>query len=316
MTAGLALFFWLLARHRRSRMAWMQLLSVGLFSCLAFLVWNGHANRCYAAAEFSYGDLGFRRDSQIWAWMFGDLASRFHFFDWARGAWRASTILLGSLGLVALPLVGFWLSGSAFVRLWIAAGLCCVAVFTHVVLVHWHYYFIFSGAIALLCARAVVEFEPMVWERLRLSTWMRVGGVLLVAGLCIAQGLQAVHLKIYLDRYLDECGRQIREHSAPADKLIVWGGEWTGPLLRAERQGVCTSDMTLLTDPEKLRRLKELGYTKVVLMNPSPLLVAVTTASRSGLYYTRDLPKEVPTVAKDWRVVFSSPALLILEIPR
>ena len=93
-----------------------------------------------------------------------------------------------------------------------------------------------------------------------------------------------------------------------------------------ERQGF-TGGLSLessawINDPEKLNRLKQLGYTKIVLVNISPLavaLTAVTTHTRNdtqaGNKQMLNLHEYIPNVAKNWPVVFDSPQILILQIP-
>jgi len=132
----------------------------------------------------------------------------------------------------------------------------------------------------------------------------------------LAQGMQAVHLNLFLDPHPNLCARLLKEHTAPTDKLVVWGGGLNIPFLRAEREGLSILDFTSIQDPDQLARLKQLGYSRLVLMNTSPLLAAVNTASGVGGFRIKDLPRELPAVAQGWRVIFESPSILILEIPR
>jgi hypothetical protein len=316
--AGLTVFFWLLgeSERRRSRTAWLQLISAGTASVLAFVLWNHHANNCYSAAEFPCYDLRIGTGTSIMTWWFGDFATRLNAKSWIRGAWRAATNLLGSLGWIVLPMAGWFLRGSGPLRLWIAAAMGALLIFTNLILIHWHYYYIFAVPVALLAARAAVEFEPALWRVFPPGISSRVFVCVTLAAVSLAQGLQAAHLNLLLDRYPEECGHIIKVQTGPTDKLVVWGGGWTTPLLQAERQGVSVLNFDAIQNSNKCLRLKELGYNKLVLMNTSPLLVAINQASGMGGFELKHLPDELPAVARNWKVVFESPSLLILEIPQ
>lgn len=313
--AGLTLFFWVLHQHRRSRQAWAQLVSTGGLSVLAFVVWNYHCQRCYALGEMLYVDPRLGKDAPILAWWFGDLAGRFQAKVWLRGAWRIASGLMGSIALLFLPLAGWFLRGSAPLRWWILAGAAAVLVFTNLILIHWHYYYIFSVPLALLGARAAEEFEPILWRTLGPGLAMRAGAVGLVAAAGLAQGLQAIHVNLYLDPHPQRCAELIRQNTAPTDKLVVWGGGWSVPLFRAERTGVSVYGFDAVTEPRQLARLKELGYTRIVLMNTSPLLAAISTASGAREFSTKNLRRELPPAIRDWPVRFESESVLILDLP-
>lgn len=94
---------------------------------------------------------------------------------------------------------------------------------------------------------------------------------------------------------------------------------WGDPFLNSERQGL-TGALEIkhtgwINDPANLRRLKQLGYRKIVMLNPSPLAVATTTATGQQEVKIVDLHQYIPTVAKNWPVVHDSVQLLIMQIP-
>ena len=312
---GLTAFFWLLQGHRNSGRAWLQLSTAGAISVIAFVAWNQHCNRCYAAGEMPVMDLRVGQGTEIMKWWLGDLAARLSMRSWARGAWRASTILLGSIGLAVLPLAAFRLSDARPLRWWLLAGFVALGVFTTLILIHWHYYYIFSVPVALLGARTVVEFEP-VFCRVVSNAFLRTATCIAMVGAALAQGLQAAHLNLFLDPHPVRSAKLLEQHTTSQDKLVVWGGAWSTPLLRAHRDGVITSTFSLITDPAKLSRLKELGYTRLVLVNNSPLLVAINASSGSGDFKFKNLREELPTLARNWSVAFESPEVLILDLPR
>lgn len=136
----------------------------------------------------------------------------------------------------------------------------------------------------------------------------------------LAECAQVLHFSNYFDTYENDVAQTLKQHTAPTDKLIVWGQVWGEPFMRAERQGL-TGGFTLrdtgwLNDARTLARLKELGYTKLVLVNPSPLTVALTAVTGSHLSQTLDLPQFLPAAATNWPVAFNSTLVLIVEIPK
>ena len=122
----------------------------------------------------------------------------------------------------------------------------------------------------------------------------------------------------------------IRQHTRPEDKLIVYGeGNWGGEaLIYSGRKGLSVQNLenlktmptvkglyTLLNNEADLRRLKSLGFNKLVLLSESPVRFAVTAVNpgskRKRIYY----PPTLPGAADAWPVVYRSEDLLIKEIP-
>jgi hypothetical protein len=315
MAAGLMALFYVLREHRKSPEAWLKLSLVGFVSCLAFVLWTRHANHYAEMAEFPYYDLRIKGGSNF-EWFFGGLSARLNPRLWMKGAWRFPIALFGSVSLALLPLLGWPNRRAGVVRWWVAAGVLTTVVFTSVVLNHWHYYMIFAAPVAFLAAIAAEELEGAVR-----STFGR-GSVawflLLIAILSAAlvQGLERMHVRLYLDTFFAEQGETIKRHSAPTDKLVVLGFDWGTPFLQADRDGLMSPDLNVINDPAKLERLKQLGFTRLVLMNRSPLVVATTMAT--GNYFERRyvLTEKIPPVARNWLVLFSSEDLIIFEIPR
>jgi hypothetical protein len=220
--------------------------------------------------------------------------------------------------MLFLPVLGWFLPGTKLLRLWMLAAVCTMLVFTNVIAVHFHYYYILSAPVALLCARALAEFEPGIWQRLPAGRFVRCIVPAAASAMILFQGLRVGHANLMLDPHTRICSKVVQQHTAPTDKLVVWGwgGGFGEPFFRAQRDGVGIFNFEPITAPEKLSRLKELGCNKLVLLNQSPLLVAVTTATGSNTGALLDLPSEVPEVAKGWNVSFRSPLVLILDIPK
>ncbi len=322
MTVGLTAFFWLLHSYRRSRLAWMQLLLGAAVSCIAFAAWDAHCNRTVAAAEFPLVPLGnvFGK-SGTWRWWFGDLALRLNPSTWIIGGWHILTHVVGNLSAILLVMATLRLPRSWPAWLWLLGACCSTLVFTSVILFrgHLHYFFIFSPAVALLCARAVEEFEPHLWRVLRVGAVWRCALITVTLVFSLIESLQVIHLTMYFDTYSQDVANFIHQNTAPTDKLVVFGQVWGEPFMLAQRQGL-TGGFGLeasgwLNDPAKLARLKKLGFNRLVLINNSPFVVALTQVTGSRYCRSFELPQCLPEVAKNWPVVTNTPSVLIVQIP-
>jgi 4-amino-4-deoxy-L-arabinose transferase-like glycosyltransferase len=322
MTAGLTTFLWLLQSYRRSRSAWIGLVSAGAVSCAVFLAWNAYSHRVYAEAEFPLTNLNVFAQGGAKGVYFGDLAYRLKPSNWIYGCWHALTYVVGNFTLVFLLLAAVRLRRMWPVWSWLLAAGCATLVFTPTIMFRGHvqYFFIFSPVVALLCARAAEESEPHLWPALRAGPVWRSLLVFAAIFFGLVECSQVLHFNAFFDTYNDDVAQVLKQHTAPTDKLIVWGQVWGEPFMRAERQGLTggftLQDTAWLNNTNTLARLKELGYTKLALINASPLTVALTQVTGSHLSQTFDLPRFLPAVAKNWPVAFDSRSVLIVEIPK
>ena len=320
MAAGLTTFFWLLWQYRRSGRAWAALASVGLIGTLSLMAWNLHCHRVYLEAEFpTIGIDPYDSKSGIRDWYFGTTAYRLNFHNWLRGEWHLSGAIFGSTSLIFLPLLAIRLKQSVAAWLCLFSALCTTMVFTPLLWEHMHYFFIYAPAIAWLCAIPAAEFEFAVWDRLRASACVRSTILLITIAAMLAETFMAIHFNIYFDPYQQEISEIIKQHTTPDEKIIVWGMNWGDPFLRADRQGL-TGGLSLdyanwINDPEKLKRLKQLGYKKIVLLNPSPFVSALTSVTGKHGETIVDLHQRLPVVAKNWPVLLDNPQILIIQIP-
>ncbi len=317
MTAGLTTFFWLWTWYRRSVRAWLFLASSGIISGAFLIAWNYHCHLYYKQAEFPFENMDTFHGS-IYEWYFGTLAFRLNIHNWVRLCWHTMIFIFGVFGILIAPLsIRFKQSRAPW--LWILAAVVTTLVFPVLVCNHDHYIQIYAPVIAWLCAIVATEIEPAFWSIIRASIPIR---FLL---LCAAYGTSifAVSLTLHatlFDTYQQDIGQEIHDHTSPNDKLVVWGEIWGKPFLRADREGLTAgsslTDNAWFNDPKNLNRLRELGYTKIVLMNPSPFMVAWLSVNLGGTAVSRaDLHQDLPEVAKKWPVAYDSPQLLIVQIP-
>jgi hypothetical protein len=321
MAAGLTAFFWLWLRQKSSIRAWLFLSSAGIISVLACLAWNFHCQKIYAEAEFPTIDLDpyHAGGAAVNHWYFGSLAYRLNIHNWMRGGWHMMALVFGSLSFILFILLSVRLKRSTEAWLFLLAAGCTTLVFTPLLLEHDHYFFIVAPPVAWLCALSAAEFEFEIWNRLRASTVARVAILLVVFAASLAETYMAIHFNINFDNYQETIGRTIEQHTASTDKIIVWGLNWGDPFLRSNRDGL-TGGLALdesgwLNNPDNLQRLRQLGYDRIALVNPSPFIVALTSVTGKHGEKLVDLHEHLPAVARNWPVVFDSTQLLILKIP-
>jgi hypothetical protein len=313
VAAGLGCFFMTAAGFRQRKAAWIQLGIAALFIGILFLAWTRYVNQCYARAELPFVDLGSSTPGSKF-WYFGDLHYRLSPGVWVKGFWRILTTLFGSFAVAGVFLLALLQpSASRLARWWLVGGVVTTLVFFHLVLHHFHYYLMFSAPVALLCAQLFA----------RLETWLHAQGrrgliglavILASLGLGTAQGLVAMHVNNTIDDYPRAMAAIIKQHTSPSDKLLIQGGGWGGNLLfLSDRRGLSIWNTQPLEDPKTYARLKELGFTKLVMVSESPLIFAI---KRSTQRTEREVYRGALTpVAEGLPTVLQNDDILIKELP-
>ncbi len=317
MCAGLASFFFLLLLAPRDGRRWLLLASAGAISGIAFLLWTRHTNSCLAAAEFPHVDLRVIYGNDQWFWYFGDWHYRLNPANWAKGGWAALNALFGSFALAGLAGWALFSPRHRFAHLWLLAAFCTTLVFSHLVLVHRHYFILYSPAIAILCAGTILQLEERLGLRGAGRQALATLGTLLVILLAAVQGLIGIEIVLGYDPYPKKVATIIREHTSPEDKLLIQGGGWGGEaLILSQRRGLTITSTGILENEETRQRLLELGYTKLVMISESPLLNALQqtnpgNASRERASYRASLTP----VAEPFKTKFESPDVIVKDLP-
>lgn len=330
MTAGLCAAFLLAGTARANGRAWGMLAAAGCVAAAAFFAWTARANTMAAAAEYPYVEMRLSESPFLRYWFFGDLAYRLSPGHWVKGGWRFLHGTLGSLPFLALVIAALLRSGAVLPKLWLAAGAATTLVFTHLVLEHWHYYLMLSPAIAMLCGSTVAWLEELWpagfgWRRL----WPGLGGLALLLG--SIQGLNAMKLAIDLDPYPKDVAALVARHTQPTDKLLLyqcdptWGGEL---LFLSQRAGLSVMELErrpngpspkglfdLLRNPEDLKRLRQLGFNKLVLVSESPVRHAVEAAKPGRPRQRRVYPADISPQVNAWPEVLRTENVLIRAWP-
>lgn len=328
MAAGMFSVFVLMTVNIRSLRAWIRLIAAGAVAAVVFVVWTNYCDALSVHAEYPYVELRISESPFIRYWYFGDLHTRLNPGGWLKGGWRFLHATLGSMPLVAILLVGVISPGNRLPKLWFLATFLTTLVFTNLVLVHNHYYLMCCFAVALLCGSTVSRWE-CIWAQQMPQAWLRQALVGLALVLSATDGLITMKVALYYDGYRQEMGTLISQYTKPEDKLILLGGDWGGEeLFRSGRKGFYVFGVEntqgaaktkglyeLLHNEAHLRRLRSLGYNKLVLMSESPAqfaAVAVNPGSKRKRYY---YPASISRSVDAWPVLYRSEDILIKEIP-
>ena len=320
--AGLTSFFLLVIKFRGSLRRWILLSGVGLVVAVIFLGWTHYTDRLVAQAEFPFVDLRVSgpdtKGTTMFYWYFGDLAYRLNPHVWARASWHFLNAEFGSIALVGLAVAGFLFLRSSLVRYWLFASAITTLVFTHLILHHDHYYLMLSPVVAILCAAAFHPLENVLaanWPKL--TRWIPPATTVLLV-LALVQGLAGLKIVLYTDPFPKQMARVIHEHTAQTDKILIQGGDWGGQeLFLSDRKGLSIWDTGIAEDPKNLNRLRELGYTKLVMISESPLLTSLHWVNPGGESIPRRSYRVALTpIAERWPTVVQTEDILIKDIPK
>jgi hypothetical protein len=328
MAAGLCSISLLLLNGVRDARRWLLLAGTGLAAMAAFLAWTHHTDALASQAVYPYYELRLSRSPQIFYWYFGDLHTRLNPRLWLAGSWRFLHATVGALPLTVLLLAGLAGPGNRLAKLWLLGTLATTLVFTHVILIHWHYYLMCCPGVALLCGATLSKWDEL-WAQATPQRWLRIGLVGIALALSAVDGVITTKVSIYFDSFPREMADLIGRHTKPSDKLVVYGGDWGGEeLFRSGRSGFYVYGLhdapgvptmrgltELLGTEADLARLKGLGYNKLVLISESPVRFAVVAGNpgsrRKRFYY----PETISPAVDAWPTLYRSEDLLIKEIP-
>src|SRR6266446_303690 len=162
MSIGLMSCCLLLWQRPGSLKTWGLLTATGVAGGLVFMAWTRYTDSCLAMAQFPLVDLRLSHNPDMWKWYFGDWQYRLNPFNWSKAGWAALNSLLGSFALLALPGWALFFSRNRLGQIWLFAALCATFIFCHLVLVHRHYFILYSPAVALLCASGILQIEKLL----------------------------------------------------------------------------------------------------------------------------------------------------------
>jgi hypothetical protein len=140
-------------------------------------------------------------------------------------------------------------------------------------------------------------------------------GVLLA--LSLVQGLIGMKISQNFDPYTKKIPSVVQEYTLTTDKLLIQGGGWGGDMLtRSNRVGLSIWCTKFLEDPANLKKLKDLGYNKLVMISESPLMHAIQASNPGGSHRKRESYEQQRTaVVEKWPVLYQTEDIIIQEIP-
>lgn len=317
MAAGIGLGLLLVLQHRRETFAWVALGVSGIFAGIVFLLWTKHTDACLALAEFPFVDLRVSHNPDMVFWYFGDWPYRLNPANWIRGGWRATNALFGSFILLAAPFLVIGLRRARIEPLVLLFGAGIVTlVFSQLVLQHQHYFLMYSLPLALLISPTVAS----AWELLS-QAWnapRKLLVVLMVAAMLAStlQGLFGMEA-LFRDPYDKSVSERLKKFTSPSDRLLVVGGGWGGNyLILSGREGLSVWDTALLEDDKTFKRLRSLGFNKLVLFRESPLLAALKMNNPGNEGYQRQTYESALTeTAWKWPTIYEDDDMAIKELP-
>jgi hypothetical protein len=316
VAAGLALFLFLLWKFGPGAKRLLWLAAVGGVSAVIFLLWTRYTDAAQAAAVFPFVDLRVSRGSPMIFWYFGDWKYRLGAINWIKGGWRVLDALFGSFAMVGLAILALAnRKGHLLARTICWGTLLTTAIFSHLILHHWHYYLMLAPAVAILCAEGMILLESKFsTERSWMSPMTLLVSVLI--GLSLIQGLMGMRALTF-DNYPAKMAEIIRQHTAETDKLVIIGGSWGGEeLFRSNRRGLSAWNAQIFNDPANYAKLKSLGYNKLVMISQSPFDNAIQVVNPGQADIPRRFYRDLVTpLVKKWPTVFQTEDILIKEIP-
>jgi hypothetical protein len=314
MTGGFAatlMLFW----QRAPLKSWLLLAGVAVVAAAAFLPWNSWCNEEIGRALFKYRPSTISENPE---WFFGSLGYRLDPANYVKAGWRALSCLWGSFVLIGLTVYGLWLRPKSLGASLLIGALATTLIFTKLVLIHRHYYLMFSPAIALLNTYAMLEIRRRLLNLSATQSLLASAGVLAVLMLSLLQGLMQIEaLNLTGDPYMWELAKKVAAHTAPNDKLVVINGGWGGDLLiLSGRRGLSADTPDIVKVLDQGHDLQSMGYNKVIIASESPLLHAVQVSNPGSADRERILWESFATPEfRDWPDIYRSEDLVIKELP-
>lgn len=319
MATGLAALFLLLQVRGFKLLGLAVLAGVGAVSAIIFLLWNHYCESLQQSAVLPYMDLRFSGSTggmSTMSWYFGDWHYRLNPGNWIKSAWRLASSTFGSFSLIALFVFAF---GSRRIhpaaKYLVAGAFVTTLIFTHLILHHWHYLMMYSPAIAMLCAAALVEIEKF-FKTAGIASRLTTGTAAAIIFAALFQGLMTMRAFSF-DVFPAATAAVIRAHTDPQDKLVIINGGWGGDqLIQAGRKGLSILDAGFFENPDHRSELKQLGFNKLVIVSDSPFQTAIQAVNPGQTGVRRGMAKDCVTpLLEKWPTVLATDDVIIKDIP-
>ena len=142
-------------------------------------------------------------------------------------------------------------------------------------------------------------------------------GLILITFAALFQGLIGMKVVQQFDPYQKRIAKLVLDNTKEEDKLLIVGGGWGGDVLfRAKRQGLSIWNTQFLEDLSNFKKARELGFTKLVVVRESPLLVALQKTNPGGADYSAEpFSRSLSPITARWPTLYQDEQLMIREIP-
>ena len=316
MAAGLAVAIEVLWENFRKPAVWYRLVWVATFSAVALLLWTRFTDSWFEKALWPLVDLRVGHNPEMVFWYFGDWAYRLSPAVWVKAIWRMANCLLGSFALGGVMVLGLCLPGNKEARAWLFGAALTTAVFSHLVLHHSHYYLMFSPAVALAMGAGWMWLMKKCFQKEDGVTAVGGAGLILITFAALFQGLIGMKVVQQFDPYPKRIANLVQDNTKEEDKLLIIGGGWGGDVLfRAKRNGLSIWNTQFLEDSANLKKARELGFTKLVVVRESPLLVALQKTNPGGADYSGEpFARFLSPIATRWPPLYEDEQLMIRKI--
>ena len=315
MAAGLAVAIEVLWENFRKPAVWCRLAWVATFSAVVLLLWTRYTDSWFEKALWPMVDLRVSHNPEMVFWYFGDWAYRLSPAVWTKAIWRMANCLLGSFALGGVLVLGLCLPGNKEARAWLFGAALTTAVFSHLVLHHSHYYLMFSPAVALAMGAGWMWLMKKCFQKEDGVTAVGGAGLILITFAALFQGLIGMKVVQQFDPYPKRIAKLVQDHTKKEDRLFIIGGGWGGDVLfRAKRQGLSIWNTQFLEDSANLKKARELGFTKLVVVRESPLLVALQKTNPGGANYSGEpFSRFLSPISTHWPALYEDEQLMIRE---
>jgi hypothetical protein len=316
MAAGLAVAIEVLWEKFRKPAVWYRLAWVATFSAVALLLWTRYTDSWFEKALWPFVDLRVGHNPEMVFWYFGDWAYRLSPAVWIKAIWRMGNCLLGGFSLGAVMAIGLCFPGNKEARAWLFGAALTTAVFSHLVLHHSHYYLMFSPAVALAMGAGWMWLIKKCFYCEGRVLPLGAIGLPLVILTALFQGMIGMKVVQQFDPYPKRIAKLVQDHTKKEDRLFIIGGGWGGDVLfQAKRQGLSIWNTQFLEDSANLKKARELGFTKLVVVRESPLLVALQKTNPGGADYSGEpFSRFLSPIASRWPPLYEDEQLMIREI--
>jgi hypothetical protein len=142
-------------------------------------------------------------------------------------------------------------------------------------------------------------------------------GLILITFVALFQGLIGMKLVQQFDPYPKRIAKLVQDHTKKEDRLFIIGGGWGGDVLfRANRNGLSIWTTQFLEDSANLKKARELGFTKLVVVREPPLLVALQKTNPGGADYSAEpFSRFLSPISTHWPALYEDEQLMIRKIP-